>query len=127
MIFIYDGTSKHPYPFIIDQPLVAELYRISDLVLMPSLREGFGLPVLEAGLMDKPIFATPMPIMDEMEKRFVFVIEQDESVKKVARRIQRWAKQDAAHNLRVEVRRNYTWSSIFLNKIKPLITQDFES
>ncbi len=123
VVFIYDGTSKYPYPFSISQNQVAELYRVSDLVLMPSLREGFGLPVLEAGLTDRPIFATSMPIVDDIGKGFVFGIEAGESPAQVADRIREWARQDVAHNLRVQVRRYYSWSSVFSNKIEPLIKQ----
>jgi glycosyltransferase involved in cell wall biosynthesis len=123
VVFIYDGTSKYPHPFTIGRNLVAELYRISDLVLMPSLREGFGLPVLEAGLMDKPIFARPMPIVDDIGKGLVFGIRPGESPAKVASRIQKWAQRDVSHNLRVQVRRNYTWASVFSNNVEPLIKQ----
>src|SRR3972149_9009003 len=43
------GTSPDQ-PLLIDQRTVAELLRLSDVMLMPSHHEGFGLPVLEAGL-----------------------------------------------------------------------------
>ncbi|MGE5141268.1 MAG: glycosyltransferase family 4 protein, partial [Rudaea sp.] len=56
--FLFEGTARHAGPLIVGAESVAELYRISDLVLMPSLREGFGLPVLEAGLVGKPVFST---------------------------------------------------------------------
>ena len=126
VVFIYDGTSKYPAPFNISQNLVAELYRICDLVLMPSLREGFGLPVLEAGLTDKPIFATHMPIVDDLDSGQVYIIEQHTSPGEVANQIQKWASQDVSHNLRVRVRNNYIWSSIFSKMIEPLIKQNVQ-
>ncbi len=126
VVFVYEGTSRYAYPFIIGQELVAELYRVSDLVLMPSLREGFGLPVLEAGLMDRPIFAAPMPIVDEIGKGLVFVIEPGRISGKRRDRIQSWAEQDISHQLRVQVRGNYAWPSVFSNKIEPLIKQVVE-
>jgi glycosyltransferase involved in cell wall biosynthesis len=38
--------------------VVAELYRLADLLLLPSFEEGFGLPILEAGLVGLPIFCS---------------------------------------------------------------------
>ena len=50
--FVYEGTPQHRGPLGIDASVVAELYRVADMILMPSLREGFGMPVLEAALVE---------------------------------------------------------------------------
>ena len=36
--------------------MIRELYRVADALLFPSAQEGFGLPVLEAGLARLPAF-----------------------------------------------------------------------
>jgi glycosyltransferase involved in cell wall biosynthesis len=123
VVFINEGISSYPSPLYIDQKIISELYRICDLVLMPSIREGFGLPVLEAGLVDKPIFATNMPIIEDLGLGLAFIIKDGESPMEVAERINNWVIQDVSHNLRVDVRKNFTWSSIFINKIEPLVMQ----
>ena len=123
VIFINEGISSFPSPLYINQKTIAELYRICDLVLMPSIREGFGLPVLEAGLVDKPIFATRMPIIEDLGAGLVFIIKDGELPEEVALRIKNWVDQDVSHNLRVEVRKNFIWSSVFINKIEPLVMQ----
>ncbi len=92
---------------------------------MPSLREGFGLPVLEAGLSDKPVFAARMPVIEGLD-RFDYLIEPDESPESVAARIREWSESDASHRLRRRVRREYTWSSIFSQKIEPLLARTAE-
>ncbi len=53
----YFGGSPIPIP---------ELYLISDLLLMTSAIEEFGLPLLEAGLMRCPIFASDIPAFREI-------------------------------------------------------------
>jgi glycosyltransferase involved in cell wall biosynthesis len=122
--FVYEGAAATPGPLTIDLPVVGELYRLCDLVLMPSHREGFGMPVLEAGLADKPVFATAIPVADELGEGLVQRIAPDETPERVASRIAAWAEQDAAHRLRRRARQTYTWSSIFERMIQPLIAGD---
>jgi glycosyltransferase involved in cell wall biosynthesis len=118
--FVHDGTDRYPAPLDLDESAVGEFYRASDLLLMPSLREGFGMPVLEAGLVDRPVFATDIPVTRELPD-FQFLIAKDEPPESVARRIQDWAQKDAAHHLRVSVRRQFTWEGIFDRQILPLV------
>ncbi|WP_376792469.1 glycosyltransferase family 4 protein [Thermoflexus sp.] len=122
-IFIYEGTSRLPRPLLLDPSHVAELYRICDLVLMPSHREGFGMPVLEAGLVDKPIFATWMPVMEGLDEGMYHRIAPDEPPEHVAARILEWAEQDPSHRLRRRVRQAYTWSTVFARLIEPLLAE----
>ncbi len=119
-IFVHEGMRKHPAPLILETDTVAELYRISDLILMPSIREGFGMPVLEAALVDRPVFATPIPVLEELPD-FKHVIQFNESAESVATRIRQWTESDEAHRLRRHVRSNLTWSKIFARKILPLV------
>ncbi len=121
-IFVYDGTPRYPSPFLIDASVVAELYRICDLVLMSSHREGFGMPVFEAAFLGRPVFASHIPATDELSG-FQYFIEHDEAPDAVAERIHHWADSDAAHILRRTIRREYTWSSIFERRIVPLVTE----
>ena len=120
VIFGYEGTEKHKSPFVLEPSVVGELYRLSDLILMPSLREGFGLPVLEAGMASHPVFATRVPVTEELSD-FAYLIEPDESAESVAARIRNWAELDQAHRLRRQVRQRFTWEAIFSDKLMPLI------
>lgn len=120
-IFLYEGTSQRPGPLIIDDNMVGELYRVCDLILMPSHHEGFGMPVLEAGLVDKPVFATDMPVVEDFGEALINRIERDESPAQVAQRIMAWADRDKAYGLRRRVRQAYTWPTIFATMIEPLI------
>ena len=121
-IFVNDGTTRHPGPLLIEWPVVAELYRVADLILMPSIREGFGMPVLEAGLVGRPVFATSIPATQELPD-FQYLIQKDEPAESVAERIRQWAASDATHAQRVQVRRDFTWQGIFARKILPLIRE----
>ncbi|HLF02130.1 MAG TPA: glycosyltransferase family 4 protein [Anaerolineales bacterium] len=122
VVFIYDGTSRYPAPLLLHPSTIAELYRVSDLVLMSSHREGFGMPILEAAIVDRPVFTTHVPVIDDLdEDSVVHLIPPDESPQTVAGRMLTWASQDLAHRLRRLARRNYTWSTIFSTSIEPLL------
>jgi glycosyltransferase involved in cell wall biosynthesis len=53
---------EHP----VDDRAIAELYRMADLVLLPSESEGFGLPVLEAALSRAPLVHADIPVLREI-------------------------------------------------------------
>jgi mannosylglucosylglycerate synthase len=57
-----DDPRRHPVGF--DD--VTQLYRLSDLVLLPSESEGFGLPLLEAALSRVPVVCSDLPVFREV-------------------------------------------------------------
>jgi glycosyltransferase involved in cell wall biosynthesis len=121
--FVYEGTPARPEPLTLEMSVVGELYRLCDLVLMPSHSEGFGIPVLESGLADKPIFASAMPAVEAIGAAGVHLIGRDEAPESVAGRIQAWAEADGAQQLRRRVRQGYTWPAIFAREIEPLLVE----
>jgi glycosyltransferase involved in cell wall biosynthesis len=52
-------------PFI-PRVVLAAVYRRAELVLLPSLREGFGFPVLEAFACGTPVVASDLPVLREV-------------------------------------------------------------
>jgi glycosyltransferase involved in cell wall biosynthesis len=55
----------------IDDRVLAAVYRRAALVLLPSDREGFGLPVVEALACGTPVVATDLPVLREVGGRAV--------------------------------------------------------
>jgi glycosyltransferase involved in cell wall biosynthesis len=50
----------------VDEPILAALYRRAALVLLPSDREGFGLPLVEAMASGTPVVASDLPVLREV-------------------------------------------------------------
>jgi len=119
--FVYESGLDPDQPLIIDTGLVSELYRVSDTLLMPSDHEGFGMPVLEAGLVGMPVFSTEFPSAKEIGGRDIFRFDKEDSPEKVAELIQIWAENDPVHRFRRRVRQSYTWQTIFDHDILPLL------
>lgn len=119
--FVYESgpTTK---PFHIEMPNVAELLRFSDALFMPSHREGFGMPILEAGLVGIPVFcANHIPAANELGKQDVFRFSSEANPDHVADLILEAIEQDPSLRLRQRVRRDLTWRSIFQRQIQRLI------
>jgi glycosyltransferase involved in cell wall biosynthesis len=53
-----------PHP--VDDRSIADLYRMADVVLLPSESEGFGLPLLEAALSRAPLVCADIPVLREL-------------------------------------------------------------
>lgn len=124
VIFAVEGDgspSHHPAPLSLASEQVAELYRVCDVVLMPSHREGFGLPVIEAGLVGKRVYTTEIPVVQEVGQSLVQIIARGEAPDALAARISSWADGDLTQRLRRRTREAFTWSAIFQHEIEPLI------
>jgi mannosylglucosylglycerate synthase len=121
MRFVYESGPDPKAPFTIDGSTVGELYRLSDLLFMPSHREGFGMPVLEAGLTGIPVFSTPIPATEEIGRNDVVTFEADGDPAEIADQILSWAASSREYRLRQRVRDRYTWNAIFQRDIVPLL------
>ncbi|MCK4899639.1 MAG: glycosyltransferase, partial [Anaerolineales bacterium] len=101
--------------------VIADFFRLADILLFPSQQEGFGIPILEAGLARMPIFASDIPPFHESSAGSVNLFDPNGDPKEVAKAIQAFIESDQAYRLRKRVLANFTWQSILNNKIIPLI------
>jgi glycosyltransferase involved in cell wall biosynthesis len=100
---------------------VADFFRISDALLLTSREEGFGIPVLEAGLARLPIFCTNLPSLKALAIEWATYFSPVEDPGHVAAIIHQRLKNDPLYQMRVRVRRQYTWMAVYQNKILPLL------
>ncbi len=122
--FVFESGPTADEPFYVDEQVVGDLYRLSDLVLMPSHREGFGMPVLEAGLAGIPVVATCIPAAKEIGGDQVTIIEDTREPEDTADRIVELVARNPISRLRRRVRQRYTWRQVFRRDILPLIDPD---
>lgn len=100
---------------------VFDIYRLADALLLPSREEGFGIPILEAGMSRMPIFCTDLGPLLALAAEWAVYFSPDDSPEHVARLIFQRLRTDPAYQLRVRVRQQYTWDAIYNNQIKPLL------
>ena len=119
--FVYESGSKPEEGYKIGLPLVRELYRSCDVLFMPSHREGFGMPILEAGMMGMPVFSTPIPASMEIGGQEVVRFSHESTAEQVAELLVNWSQANSTQRLRQRIRQNFTWEAIFHHDILPLL------
>jgi glycosyltransferase involved in cell wall biosynthesis len=97
------------------------LYRTSDMLLFPSEREGFGLPVLEAGLAGLLVVINDIPVLRELAGRNAVYIHLGDSADIVARNVIQSFKKNPQYQYRKKVLSTYSWDAVFEDWILPAI------
>jgi glycosyltransferase involved in cell wall biosynthesis len=107
-------------PRTLSDETIADLYRAADMLFFPSTQEGFGLPIIEAGLTRLPIFCTRLAPFEEIAGDTLSYFEPSDPPEKIARQIIEECSANRQFRLCRQVLENYTWESIFENQIIPL-------
>lgn len=121
MRFVFESGPDPQQTYSIEAQVVGDLYRLADVMFMPSHREGFGMPVLEAGLAGVPVVCSPMPAAVEIGGRDVLFLSEKMTPDEAAGLIVKLAEGSQVLRLRRKVRQHYTWRSIFRRQILPLL------
>lgn len=118
--FVYQAKGPDQQLLLEDSEL-ANLYQVADAMFFPSRQEGFGIPILEAGLVRLPIFATDLPPFREsaVDKAVLFALDTPPS--QVADAIYTTLQNDRAFQLRRRMITHFTWLGVVKSKIMPLL------
>ena len=103
--------------------VIYDFYRVADALFIPSREEGFGIPILEAGLEGMPIFCSNILPFQEIAGDNVNFFQLNQSPAQIAHLIADRLASLPALQHRVHVRRNYTWDGIYRARILPLIAE----
>ena len=107
----------------VDDAMLRDLFLLSDALLFPSEREGFGIPLLEAGLARLPIFCSELAPFRESAAEYAHYLAPGESPRAAAAQIASTLAQDSAYRLKRRVLKEYAWERIFTERIEPLIVK----
>jgi glycosyltransferase involved in cell wall biosynthesis len=124
VVFLYQ-SGRFGETLILPDKVIADLYRIVDLLIFPSYREGFGIPILEAGLARLPIFAADIPPIQESAGEYGYLFELSDDPGVVARRILEVLEKDRAYQMRRRVLDHFTWEAIIEKQVIPVIEEKF--
>ena len=113
--FLYDHYGE------VSSAVVADLYGLCDALLFPSVEEGFGIPVLEAGLARLPIFCSRIPPLQATGEGIAHFFDPLADPVEVAALIGDVMVRDPAYRLRRRVVSGYTWRQIVLQRLLPLL------
>jgi glycosyltransferase involved in cell wall biosynthesis len=119
--FLYEERRRDGRFWTATDPMMDDLYQLADLLIFPSSQEGFGIPLLEAGLVRLPVFCSDIPPFREIAGDRVHRFALDAPPAETAARIARFLDTDPAIRLRHEVLRQYSWERVFRERIAPLL------
>lgn len=105
----------------VSDAMMSELYWWSDALFMPSTQEGFGLPLLEAGMARLPIFCSDIPVMREVGGPNANYFQPDSDPNELALMINIILKKSDTAAHRRKVLSTYSWDAIFESRILPLL------
>ena len=109
------------FPNGLSDAQIADFYRISDVLLITSQEEGFGLPIIEGGLARLIIFASDLPSLRALGGVWVTYFRLQDPPGEIAARIAQRLSEDPVYRLREHVRANYTWEAIYQHHIAPML------
>jgi len=119
--FLYELNDP---PLIPDDTTLSNLYQLGDGLLFPSMQEGFGIPILEAGIVSLPIFCADIPPFRETGLNDVQFFDPDQdSPAQIAAMIHNYFKDHARQRLKARVRHHYRWEVIVRQQLVPLLEE----
>ncbi len=117
--FLYELSDP---PLVPDDTTMANLYQLADALLFPSVQEGFGIPILEAGIAGLPIFCSDLPVFRDSGQSDLIVFDPEhDSPGAIAAQIDGYFRENARHRLKSRVRHHYRWEVIIRRQLVPLL------
>ncbi|NVL93072.1 MAG: glycosyltransferase family 4 protein [Desulfobacterales bacterium] len=104
-----------------DTIIVRDFYLIADLLFLPSLQEGFGIPLLEAGMLKVPIVCSDIPPFKEICKENVQYFSLKDSPAKIADEILAFINGLKPHRMFHHTIQNYLWDNIYHRMLLPFL------
>jgi mannosylglucosylglycerate synthase len=120
VIFLYE-LGEAGQPMHLPDEVISDLFRLADVLLFPSTREGFGIPVLEAGLARMPVIASDIPPFRESAGELAELFDPKGDPELAGRALLTRLDGDHAYQLRRRVMSRFTWQSIIQKQILPML------
>jgi glycosyltransferase involved in cell wall biosynthesis len=100
---------------------VVDLYALADVLVFPSESEGFGIPMLEAGLHRMPIVCSDIPALRETGGDDPIYVPPDASGETIADAVER-ALQTPVMGMRAHARA-HAWPKVLRERVLPVILE----
>jgi len=108
-------------PAYIPDEVISDLYALADALFLPSTEEGFGIPVLEAGLSRLPVICSDIPSLRNLAGPHATYFRLEAQPHAVAEMIHERLQRSPAFGLHSTVKTSFTWERVYSEKIAPLL------
>jgi glycosyltransferase involved in cell wall biosynthesis len=107
---------------VLSDDTVSDLYRLADTLFFPSTQEGFGIPILEAGLSGTPIFCSDLAPLRQTGQTEIYTFDpRNAQAESVAESIWATLHESRTYRLRLRVRQQYRWETLVRDQLVPLL------
>jgi glycosyltransferase involved in cell wall biosynthesis len=117
--YVFESGEK----LIADWDTIRDLYQISDLLFMPSKQEGFGIPLLEAGMLKLPIVCSDIDPFKSIAGKDALYFSLKDHPKEIAENILEYLGQLQPHRMYRKVFCNYLWDNVYSDLLKPFLEE----
>jgi glycosyltransferase involved in cell wall biosynthesis len=111
-------------PEYIPHAIVSDFYHLADMLFLPSREEGFGIPILEAGLAGLHVFCSDIPPLRSLGGAQATYFSPDADPRELADKIADYLSSNPVFRLRTEVSKQYMWENIYARDIAPLLISE---
>jgi len=119
--FLFEEAGGPKDAYAVDAATLSDLYMLSDVVVLPSASEGFGLPLAEAAIFRVPVVCTDLPAFREVAPEGVtFVSTEGGSAAFTAAVLK--ALESPPTRLRRHVLGALSWDRLVAERIEPLLS-----
>ena len=101
--------------------VVSDFYKLADALILPSREEGFGIPLLEAGLSGIPIYCADIPPLRDIGLHYVSYFSPEGVPADIASLVLRGLSSNPLFGFRTHVRSRYAWREIYSEQIDLLL------
>jgi len=126
VVFLFDALASSRPPgsagYAVDSETLSELYMLSDVVVLPSASEGFGLPLAEAAIFRTPVVCTDLPAFKELAPQGATVVPLASGSAGFTRAVQQAIDAPVAR-LRRHVLDALSWDRLISERIEPLLAK----
>jgi mannosylglucosylglycerate synthase len=119
--FLFEDREPASSEHTVDAATLSDLYMLSDVVVLPSASEGFGLPLAEAALFRVPVVCTDLPAFREVAPEGATFVPATEGSPGFTAAVLR-AIESPAGRLRHHVINALSWDRIVSERLEPLLT-----
>jgi len=122
VIFIHNLKEKYGQDFKIDYSHLQSLYSLSDILLLTSSQEGFGIPLLEAASKKLPIACSNIASSTEVTKEHALLFDLKDDPYEIAQRIIDFLSHQPTYRLFKRIIKTNSWEAIYENYLKELVS-----
>ena len=101
--------------------VIADFFRVADVLFFPSREEGFGIPLIEAAFSHLPAFCADIPPLRSLGLEDATFFSPDESPVKVANLLLHYFRSSLSTRLSMRARSSFRWDVIYHQFIAPLL------